>query len=312
MILLFIPFLLFAFITKYENLKPYYLPNEPTGLNIKIILPKEENITVIAPQNYEYNLTKINPYIYRLHLNFKAKDKSSVYVSSKDFLYEINLSKIKIKNISLPQNFSHIYSPELKLQNVIASKYDTEKNIVSFLIKAQNVKNFSLPYEENLTLLKENEANYYILLPKSQKKLTFYYYNTQNNQFQKVTIPIIIKQETISTQTNLKPEGDDLFSPINIFILSLIGFGLIVFLVYQKVWLLIFPLLLGTFLAFKILPKGEVALAPNTKLYILPTKSTPFYETKTYTKAKILKKLKNYTKVEINNKIGWVKNEAIK
>jgi hypothetical protein len=188
--------------------------------------------------------------------------------------------------------------------------------MVSFTINAKNanLKDFTLHLkDENLTLVSANKATYFGLVGKDKKKIIFYYFNTQNDNFQKISIPINIKEQTISTQTDLNPEENTIFTPVNILILSFIAFLIIVFLVYQKIWLLIPPILLSALLIYMNLPKGEAFLARGTKIYILPTiNSTVFYIAPIGTKVEILKKEKHYTKVKINNKIGWVKNEDIK
>jgi len=151
-----------------------------------------------------------------------------------------------------------------------------------------------------------------MIVPKNKKKIEFYYFNLKQEKFNKIEIPIILKQETISTQTDLNPEENRFFTPLNILILGIIAFFLIIFIIYQKIWILFFPLILGGYLIYVILPKGELILKRNTKVQILPTKqSTVIYITKEPQKAKILNKTDNYTKVEINKKIGWVKNEDI-
>jgi hypothetical protein len=176
------------------------------------------------------------------------------------------------------------------------------------------LEDFSLKLkDENLTLNKKNSATYFALIKNTVKHYKFYYFNTNNDNFEKIEFPINIKEETISTQTDLNPEENTIFTPINILILSLIAFTLIIFLVYQKIWLLILPLLLSGFLIYNNFPKGEGYLNRGTKIYILPTKnSTVFYIAPVGTKVQILKKTSKYTKIKINNKIGWVKNEDIR
>jgi hypothetical protein len=140
----------------------------------------------------------------------------------------------------------------------------------------------------------------------------FYYYNTQCDNYEKIIVPINLKEETISTQTNLNPEDKTIFTPLNIFLLCIIALLLIIFLVYQKIWLIIPPLLLSIYLIYLNLPKGNAYLKRGAKVYILPTShSTVFYISPIGTKVKILKKEKNYTKIRLNNKIGWVKNEDL-
>jgi len=311
MIFLIIPLLLFGFITKHSKLKDYYLPDEIVQAKIKILFPNEKNLTILLPDRFEYNLTHPNEWTYILNVKFKAKENEEIILGTESNMTALKLP-VKIKNIALPQNFSNLYSPYLKISNIVASEYDKTHNILSFSMQAKNLKYFSLIDDENLTLISNNLANYYIILPKKFKKLIFFYYNTKENSFKKVEIPIKIKHEKVSTQTDLNPEKETIFTPINILILGVITFLMLIFFIYQKIYLLIPPAILAAYFIYKIFPTSTVTLPPYTNIYILPTKSTIFYTTKKYTKVKLLKKGKKYSKIEIENKVGWVKNEAIK
>jgi len=313
-----LPFLLFAEIIKFNNLKPFYYKNQMVLLNGKIILKNPINIQAIPSYNTEINITKKNPYIYKFNITFQANNEEhKIIFIGPQFYKELNLNSLfKLKTISPPKNFSNVFADEFEIINPISSKYNKNYNIVSFRIKCKNcnIKDFSFnAKEQNLTIISPNEASYYIVLPKDIHKLNFYYFNLKEQTFKKISIPIIIKENTISTQTQVNPEENIFFTPLNILILILIALFLIMFLIYQKVWILIFPFILGGYLVYMILPKGEVLLPKNTKVQILPTfQSTVIYITKQQQNAKILNKVIGYTKVKIKNKIGWVKNENTK
>ncbi|QCT94506.1 hypothetical protein FE773_04735 [Caminibacter mediatlanticus TB-2] len=318
LISLFIPFFIFAEILKYENIKPYYYPNELVNFNIRVILPTPKKINVTTSYNVETNLTQINPYIYLLNVKFLANNEPhKLIIISKKFYKEINLNNlIKIKKIIPPKNYSNIVADDLKIENPIATKYDKNHTILNFNILCKNcfIKNFKVSsYEQNLTTISQNKASYYVILPKNIKEFTFFYFNSNKQTFEKIKIPVIITQNIISTQTNINPEDEKIFTPLNILILILIAFSLIIFLVYQKIFILLLPILLSISLLLKILPKGEIEIKKGTKVQILPTKqSTIIYISNKNEKAQILNKTKNYIKIKINNKIGWIKSENYK
>ncbi len=311
--LLILPFLLFAEIIKYNNLQKNYFSNQIVNLKGKIILQKDINITAIPTKNVEINLTKTNPYIYKFEIRFQATpDEHKIVLIGQKFYKEINLNNIiHIKPITTPENFCGVYADKLNIFNPISSKYDKNKNIISFTIKCKNcnIKNFKIDgYDQNLTILSDGEASFYVLLPKNIKKIHFYYYDLNHSKFNKITIPLVLKQETISTQTNINPEGSKIFTPINILLLVIVAFFLIIFLVYQKIWILIFPFLIIAYLVYSFLPKGSIELPKNTKVQILPTpQSTVIYVTQRPTQVEILMKRDGYIKVKIDNKTGWVK-----
>jgi len=318
-ILFFISFSFSAnLIVQYPNLKKEYYQNQIIDLNIKVITPKEMNLTFIPPLGGEINATRENRFIYNVNVKYKNDNKiKKLFIIGKNTYKELLLSDLyTTTEVDKINNFSNVLAKNLKIKNIISSKYDNKYNMVSFTLtgKDANINDFTLGLkDENLTIISPQKATYLGLIEKDKKNIVFYYFNTQKNNYQKIEIPVNIKEETISTQTNLNPEENTLFTPVNIFFLSIIAVLLIIFLIYQKTWLIFPPILLSAYLIYINLPKGETYLSRGTKVYILPTKnSTVFYKAPIGSKVKILKKLKNYTKIQIQNKIGWVKNEDIK
>ena len=305
-------------IIQYPNLKKEYYENQIIDLNIKVITPKDANLTFTPPLGADINVTKENPFVYNIRVKYKNDSEiKKLFILNKNLHKEIILNNLyKSSTIDRIKDFCNVFAKDLKINHIIASKYDKEYNILSFTLngKDANLKDFALHLkDENLTIISPQKATFFSLVNNKIKNITFYYFNTRNDNYQKLIIPIIIKEETISTQTDLNPEENIVFTPVNILILSIIAILTIIFLVYQKIWLIFPPLILTGFLIYTNLPKGEAYLSRGTKIYILPTKnSTVFYQAPIGTKVKILKITKNYTKVKIKNKIGWVKNEDIR
>jgi hypothetical protein len=298
-------------IITYPNLKKSYYLNQIINLKIKIITPKELNFSL---NHGEINITK-QPLLYLINLKFKNDLNNTIFIISNDFNKTINLNSLyKTKQIENTPNFCNVFADNLKILNPI-STLTGNKILLSFTIntKNANLEDFSLNKDENLTLINKNLATYYTYLPKFSKKFTFYYFDTIDENFKKIEIPILLKEETISTQTDINPEEKNFFTPFHILILSIIAFFLIIFLIYQRIFILIIPIFLSVYLVLQILPKGEKILKRNSAVRILPTEnSTIFYRPVFDTKVKILNKTKNYTKIKIDKKIGWVKNEYLK
>lgn len=321
-LLIILLFTSFAFssnlIIQYPNLKKEYYKNQIIDLNIKVITPNETNLTFIPPLGSELNITKENPFHYNINIKYKNDDNTkNFFIVGQNLYKEITLSDLyKTAPINKINGFCNVLAKKLDIKNLISSKYNDKYNMISFTLtgKDANLNDFTLGLkDENLTLISSKKATFFALIDKNKQKLKFYFFNTKNDNFQKIELPINIKEETISTQTNLNPEQSTIFTPINILILSGIALLTVIFLVYQKLWLIIFPIILTGFLIYQNLPKGEVYLNRGTKIYILPTKnSTVFYIAPVGTKVKILKKTAHYSKIEINKKTGWVKNEDIK
>jgi hypothetical protein len=300
-------------IITYPNLKKYYYKNQIVNLQIKILTPKNKEINFSLNQG-ELNITK-KPYIYLLNLKFKNNSNITLKILSNDFNKTININSLfKTKTIDKIPKFSNLLADDIKILNLI-SALTNNKILLSFTIKAKNanLKDFKINKDENLTIINDNEATYYTYLPKHTKKFIFYYFNTTDENYKKITIPIILKEETISTQTDINPEEKTFFTPFTILILGIIAFFIIIFLIYQNICILIIPIILSIYLIINHMPKGEKILKKDSPVKILPTQnSTIFYRPIVDTKVKILNKIDGYTKIKINNKIGWVKNEYLK
>ena len=310
---LFIPFILFAndLIIKYLNLKPFYYQNQIINLKIKIISPV--NDLNISGTNAKLNITNQNPYIYIINTKFKADNfpKYIFITSNSDLINKtIYLNQIlKIKKLNKIKNFSNVLATELNISEPIALKTKNNKILLSFTIKCKNcnLEDFNLTNNEKFTIINLNTATYIVTLPKNTQKFSFYYFNLKTQTFEKILIPIKLKDETISTQTNINPKENIFFTPLNILILIFIALFLTLFLIFQQIWILIFPLILGGYLIYQFIPKGEIYLYKGQKVTILPTSnSTVIYIIKKDQKAKVLARSRNYVEIKIKNKIGWV------
>jgi len=312
-LLFFLPLFLLSesLIIKYLNLKPFYYENQIINLNIKIISPVK-NLNITSTYNIKLNISNKNPYIYLLNLKFKANNNPKfLFISSNEINKTIFLnSKINIKQLNKINNFSNLLADELNISTPVAIKSPNNNIILSFTIKCKNcnLKDFHLTNKEKLKIINSNTATYLANLPKNTQNFEFYYFNTKKQTYQKVSVPIKLKDETISTQTNINPKENKFFTPLNIFILIIIAIFLLFFLIFQKIWILIFPIIIGGFLIHSLLPKGEIYLHKGDKLTILPTyNSTVIYIVEKDQKVKILNRSRDYVEVKIKNKIGWVK-----
>jgi len=309
---LFLPLILFAndLIIKYLNLKPFYYQNQIVNLKIKIISPIN-NLNISNTNNVKLNIYNPNPYIYILDIKFKADNfPKYIFITSHKINKTIYLNKIlNIKKLNKIKNFSNILANELNISEPIALKTKNNKILLSFTIKCKNcnLKDFNLTDNEKFTIINPNTATFLVTLPQNIKKFNFYYFNLKSQTFKKISIPVKIKDETISTQTNINPKENIFFTPLNILILILIALFLILFLIYQKIWILLFPLILSGYLIYQFIPKGEIYLHKGQKVTILPTpNSTVIYIIEKNQKAKIIARSRNYVEIKINNKIGWV------
>ena len=219
-------------IITYPNLKKEYYKDQIINLTIKVITPKEVNITAFTDFKSEINVTN-NKFTHIINLYYKPQNNSKLFIVGNEIYKEINLSSLyTLKELPKIENFCKVLANKLEITNIIASKFNSNYNLLSFSIKGENsnLKDFSIGLkDENLSLVSPDEATFLGLIDKNKKKISFYYFNLLNETFNKITIPVNIKEETISTQTNINPIQNTLFTPLNILTLAIIAFLIIIF-----------------------------------------------------------------------------------
>ena len=311
LILLFFTFL-YGSIIQFENLKPFYYTNQMVNLKVKILTNQEDNISTFLSRGKILSRA-LSPYVYEANLTFKAVDKPlTFYITSNSLIEDINLSqKIHLKEIEKVPGFCGVFANDLKVLNGVSSEYNKSDNIVTFNVvgKLANLEDFSLNAPTEKKSLNHNELAYYVIVPKNMKRLKFFYFNLREDRFVPVEVPIILKEEKVVTQSDISPK-ENYFSPLNIALMGLSLFLLFSAFLFRSVILTILAILLILFTFRDFIPKGEMFLQKGSKIYLLPTQNSTVIEiTNSQKKVKVLKKVNGYSKVIIDNKVGWVKNE---
>ena len=229
--------------------------------------------------------------------------------------------KLKVITLNPKPNFSNILANSFDLINYKTTDYDTKHNIVIFVAKVSNsdLSNIELKnvYKQGVESIEQNltdgKFTYFSVINKNIENFTFSYFNILQNKFVDITIPIIVDDDSVTTQSDLKPT-DQSKDKIKMFVaLGVAIFFLLIALLRKKyiyLFLAIFPLGYAVYLA---IPSKQVCIKQGSNIYLLPMKNGTVFET-TSTKFTLQKEgsIKNYTKVKLqNNKIGWVKNEDL-
>jgi hypothetical protein len=304
-----------------SGVKEYYFPGEEVKMGLRLLSsnPVEYNFSV--SRGIKAQISHPAPYIYDLNLTFYATSRNlEILVSGQNTLKTIRLSDyIHLKPVPkpYPPHFSGVVADKVEVLSVAATPYDRNTTILSFNLKSEggSLAPFHLGLgEENLTLLSPTEGQFYTIIPRSITKVEFYYFSpTGGENFQKVEVPLNLKLEQVTTQTDIRPENNLLDEPVNVALVVISAIGILAVLVYQRWWLLIFPLLSIGYFAYLNLPYRDKVLVAGAQVRILPTpQSTIFYTTPEAIEVKVLRKYKNYTKIYFQNRVGWVKNEELR
>lgn len=233
----------------------------------------------------------------------------------------ISGKNIEVIKLNPPANYVGVIADELSLTQYKTNHYDEAHNIALFSMKMAygSLSAFSIPgyekqgFESNATSVASTLFTYYVLLPKHLEELRFSYFNQKSERFESLLVPIVVSDDSVSTQSDLKPT-DQRHTQIKIFIaLGVAAMALLLFVVRRKIFYLfvmIPPLVYSGFIA---IPIQHVCVKSGTPILLLPMEHGTIFETTTHQmRYEIEGKIDGYIKIKLkNNKIGWVKNETL-
>lgn len=228
---------------------------------------------------------------------------------------------LNVITLNPKKNFSNIIADSFELTEYKTTKYDKKHNIVVFIAKAKNcnIKAFHLKnvykqgVESQSESIFESDLTYYAVIDKEIQNFSFSYFNLKENNFKLITIPIIVDDDSVTTQTDLKPTDQSK----EMLKMSIVGavtlLALFIILLRRKYIYLIFILFPLIYIAYLAIPQKDVCIKQGANIYLLPVYNGTIFET---TEARIyLQKegnVEEYVKVKLKNeKIGWVNNEDL-
>lgn len=277
------------------------------------VSPEDEHIytnkfeMIITHDEFKLPLIKIDIYANDIY-------KESTQLQPKEVKYK----KIMVAT----KNFSNILAKNLKILGQKTKQYDNNHLLTVIEIEASesNLQEFYLEgYEkQGLESFDSNALKqtvfYYVITPIFEKHIQFNYYNTELKKTINVKVPIVLKEDLVSTQTDLNPNnsGFAFFKKVALGVLIAV---LVVLLYFKRsIILLILIVILGIFFAKLIMPNPKISLPKDTHIYILPTKnSTIFHITSKVHTVEVLEEKVDFSKVLFENEaIGWIKNDSLK
>ena len=301
--------------------------------NIKTRFVNAKNMTPLNA-NEKWIKSKEAKNTYTNKFYFKAYEKDFIMPKIEVLLYEgetlIETRTLKAVQITFSEiakgdeRFSQIIASNL---HVIASKSKQYTNkealtIVDIEGKDSNLEDFYIQgiKDQGITDIQENYPSqkiiYYFVIPIHKKTIVFNYYNTKNNKFEKISVPIIFEEELVSTQTDLNPNNSsfEYYKKIAMGVIAVLF--LILFIWKRKyIFLILFLIFTIVFILFAM-PNKTVKLKANSVIYILPTKnSTIFQKVSKQIVVEDMKRKNGFVKIMFgsgtNNYIGWVKEEDV-
>ncbi len=220
-----------------------------------------------------------------------------------------------------PKAFCNVLATNMKIKNYQVSNYDIKNHMVTLLLEAYeaNLEDITLANveESGVENIKREyakvTAEFYVILPRTQKELAFNYFNTIKKRFITLNIPVALPNASVTTQSDLNPKVDA-FERLKRYALIFFALFFLVMFLWKRDF---FYLVLGvvsliTLMTFYI-PHKKICVKQGAPLYILPTQtSTISTRIENKIETMLLAERGEFKKVEYKKGIiGWIKNEDL-
>jgi hypothetical protein len=256
---------------------------------------------------------------------FKAKDQDiwipALTITSKSNETVLLSSHIPLENLQANDQFSGVIAADLKVRNAQVSNYDEKSHIATLNIEANeaNLEDMKLLHvqESGIEDIERNFAkvsgDLYAVLPLEQKELQFTYFNTIQNEYNTIKLPIEVKDASLVTHSDLNPKEDSFDKLKKFSLIFFSAFFLLMFVFKRDFFYLVLGAVSFITLLTLFIPHKKVCIKQGAPLYILPTKTSTV---STYIDQKfetmLLGERKPYLKIEYKKGIvGWVKDEDL-
>jgi len=229
--------------------------------------------------------------------------------------------KIDVVTLNPASDFANIIAGDFNVTDYKTTSYNQKNNILVFSAKASqcaldafHLNQATKQGAESIQIQPDlSTMTYYAVISKKLDNLSFTYFNLHTEKFINVLIPIIVDDDMVSTQSDLRPT-EYKHKLLKIIIAGGIALTGLILLVIRKRWLyLILIILPGIYIAYAAVPISHVCIKTGTPIYLLPmTNGTVFETTSLQQTLEVEGEIKGYTKIKLeNNKIGWIKNEDL-
>lgn len=323
----------------YEKIPQRVLKGEIFSITIKNLCVVKNFVDITYKLSNEEGLKIVNPlpsrekdskyyydtfYFIATSQNAKLPDFEAHLIDANEKAYKTTmLSGEKLNVIALnPKNdFSNIIANSFDILEYKTTTYDATHNIIVFVATVENSDISALKlngvYKQGIESVTHTgndfKITYYAIVGKSMSSLSFSYFNVLKNRFIFVNIPLIVSDDSVTTQSDLKPtdQSNDIIKMGVAAAIALMAFLLVL---WRKRYIyLVFIFAPLAYILSIALPSKEVCIKEGSAIYLLPMSNGTIFE-KATTQYSLQKEaeIKGWTKVQLNNeKIGWVKDEDI-
>ena len=236
---------------------------------------------------------------------------------------DISLEKhtIPLSPLKMREDFCGVIAADMKIKNHQVSNYDESHHLVTLSIEAfeANLEDMKINKMEEYGIedvKRDNakvDAEFYVVLPVTQKMLKFTYFNTIKKQYVFLQIPVELADHTVTTQSDLNPKEDSFEKLKKYTFMILVLFFFLMFLFKRDFFYLVLGVVsLITLLTFYI-PHEKICIKQGAPLYLIPTQtSTMSTKLDQELNTMILGERDQFIKIEYKKGIiGWIRNEDL-
>ncbi len=223
---------------------------------------------------------------------------------------------ISASALTPPSSFANVLADRFEIVNYKTTPYNSDSNVVIFTAKAQrcDIGSFRLPnaikqgFESKLSNVGESQMTFYAIIPNSEETLSFSYFNLKKQRYESLVIPIIVDDDTVSTQSDLSPT-DARHTELKVGAAAVAVLVLFPFFYWRRQkWYLYLSAAPMFYIVYVLLPNQDVCVKKDAPIYLLPINHGTIFEmTLQEEHLEAEKTVGDFTKVHLpNDHIGWV------
>ncbi|SMC09745.1 hypothetical protein SAMN05660197_1567 [Nitratiruptor tergarcus DSM 16512] len=295
--------------------------NSDAENNVSFTFINEQNVSLRAMQE---SLIQDELYHYKtlyfkiLGMHAKLPD---IILTTQNYTTTLQGLPLQVNNLNYPRDFCNVLAKNLYIIQHKSVQFNQHVNLVVMKLEGNlsNLEDFAIPYAQKGEIKEINESFpvaqiiYYAFIPAAINELKMSYFNTDKREFQKLSFPIKVKDEIVSTQSDINP-AEDKNKTLKITIFVTLGAVLLLLAFWlRSIFNALLALLAFFYAGYLSMPMQRVCLKENSKIYILPTKNSTIFRINHHRQKYVkLNEVSGYVKIELeNNKVGWVKHEDL-
>lgn len=217
--------------------------------------------------------------------------------------------------LSPPSGFANVLADKFEVINYKTTPYNNESNVVIFTVKASrcNIGDFSIPnaikqgFESKISNVGESQMTYYAIIPNTEQNLNFSFFNLKKQRYESIVIPIVVDDDTVSTQSDLSPT-DARHTELKIGVATVVVAALFGLFYWRRdKWYLYASALPMFYIVYALLPNPTICVKKDAPIYLLPIKNGTIFEmTLEEEHLEAEKEVGEFIKVHLDDKVGWV------